>query len=151
MKPIASLFAVALAAMLSACTLRPPVSGEERAIDSTALAPELVQGVAAAAPFCLHVRYHNAFFVVMSDTRVDAWVTEGACATAGARRQVDAVRVSWRNDWYDTQDTHQCTQSDVCSVNDANLIAGRNIRCASAHARHGNQVAFISTDQSACH
>jgi len=135
--------------MLSACTLRPPVSGEERAIDSATLSPDLAQGL-VSAPFCLHVRYHNAFFVAMSDTRADAWVTEGACATAGARRQVDAVRLSWRHDWYPTQNTRQCLNTDNCSNNDANVIEGRNIRCASAQARHGNQTAFISTDQALC-
>jgi hypothetical protein len=151
MKPIAApILALALATALSACTLRPPVSGEERAIDSATLTPELAQGV-VAAPFCLHVRYHNAFFVAISDTRADAWVTDGSCATEGARRPVDAVRVTWRNDWYDTQDTRQCMQTDFCSVNDANVAPGRNIRCASAQARHGNQVAFITTDQGICH
>jgi hypothetical protein len=153
MKPHAALLALALAlaSMLGACTLRPPISGEERAIDSTTLAPELAPGMAAAAPFCLHVRYHNAFFVAMSDTRADAWVTEGTCASAGARRQVDTVRLSWRHDWYDTQKTRQCQNTDVCSNNDANVIEGRNIRCVAANAQQGNQVAFITTDQAACH
>lgn len=150
MKPIAVLLAIPLASVLCACTLRPPVSGEERAIDSTPLPAELMQGL-LEKPFCLHIRYHNAFFVAMSDTRVEAWVTDGTCATAGARRQVDALRLSWRNDWYDTQNTRQCLQTDICSVNDANVIEGRNIRCASAQARHGDQMAFISTDQTVCH
>lgn len=139
-----------LSALLSACTLRPPLSGEERTIDSVTLAPDLVQG-AVAQPFCLHLSYHNTFFVVGSDNRTEAWITDGPCATPGPKRAVESLRLSWWNDWYDSQQTRQCLQSDVCSVNDQNAVEGRNIRCASAQARQGNQTAFITTDQAVCH
>jgi hypothetical protein len=134
---------------LAACTLRPPVSGEERMADSTTLTPDLAQGT--APPFCLHLRYHNAFFVTMSDARTEAWVTEGRCDAQGGRRMVEAIRLSWWNDWHDTQNNRQCLNTDNCSINDTNVIVGQNIRCASAQARHGNQVAFITTDEAVCH
>lgn len=140
---------IPLLSLLAACTLRPPMSSETHMVDSVSLTPEIAQGV-LAAPFCLHLRYNNQFFVAYSDNRVDAWVTDGACATQGARRTVDSVRLSWRHDWYDTQQTRQCIQTDGCRIDDQNVIEGRNVRCASAQARAGNQTAFVTTDQALC-
>ena len=152
MKPSAVLAFLSLAAatLLSACALRPPFSSEEREVESATLAPDLAQGV-TATPFCLHLRYHNAFFVVASDSRTEAWVTEGACASKGGRRAVETLRLSWWQDLYDTQRTRQCLQTDRCDINEQNAIEGRNTRCASAQATQGNQSAFITTDQNVCH
>lgn len=87
-----------------------------------------------------------------SDSRTEAWITDGLCgSTGGARRPVESLRLSWRNDWYDTQTNRQCLQTDSCRMNDQNVIEGRNIRCASAQARDGNQAAFLTTDHAVCH
>lgn len=119
-------------------------------VDSVSLRTDLAQGV-TGQPFCLHLRYSNEFYVAYSDSRTEAWVTEGSCASNGARRPVEGLRVSWWNDWYDTQRNRQCLRTDSCRMNDQNLVEGRNIRCASAQARDGNQSAFITTDQTVCH
>lgn len=143
--------ALALAVlMLPACALREPYSSEQRAIDSVTLSPPLAQGV-EAAPFCLHLRYNNAFFAIASESRTEAWVTDGPCHTPGAKRVVDTLRVSWRHDFQDARGTRQCHDTDTCIANEQHVIEGRNIRCASAHARHGNQTAFVTTDQAICH
>ena len=138
------------AALLSACALPEPYSEAEVAVDSVTLATELAQGV-EAAPFCLHLRYDNAYFGVASESSAEAWVTEGSCKEPGARRQVDNVRVSWRHDYQDIQATRQCVDTDRCRNHDQHIIEGRNIRCASAQARQGNQTAFVTTDQAYCH
>lgn len=150
--PLLALATVAaLAASLAACTLRPPVSSQELMIDSVTLDPALAQGV-TAKPFCLHLRYSNEFYVAYSDSRTEAWITEGACSDPnGAKRAVEGLRLSWWNDWYDTQTNRQCLQTDACRMNDQNVIEGRNIKCASAQARDGNQTAFLTTDHAACH
>lgn len=141
----------ALSAGLAACTLRPPSSSEELMIDSVTLAEPLAQGV-TAKPFCLHLRYTNEFYVAYSDSRTEAWVTEGPCSDANAaKRSVEGLRLSWWNDWYDTQTNRQCLQTDACRMNDQNVIEGRNIKCASAQARDGNQTAFLTTDHAVCH
>ncbi|TAK85761.1 MAG: hypothetical protein EPO09_20075 [Aquabacterium sp.] len=141
----------ALAGALTACTLRPPESSEELMVDSMTLTPELAQGI-TAKPFCLHLRYSNEFYVAYSDSRTEAWITEGRCDSAKAdKRRVDGIRLSWWNDWYDTQTNRQCLDTDACRMNDQNVVEGRNIRCASAQARDGNQTAFITTDHAVCH
>ena len=150
MKPLTALLIAALAILLTACTLRPPQSGEERMIDSVALSPELSQGV-VATPFCLHLRYSNKFFVIYSDTHSEAWVTDGTCATNGARRSVEGLRLSWWNDWHHAHEHRQCDGVDTCRVSAQNVVEGQNIRCASAQARDRNQTAFITTDQTVCH
>lgn len=150
LRPALALSMVCLTA-LGACTLRPPSSSEELMVDSTSLSPELAQGV-VAKPFCLHLRYANDFYVAYSDSRTEAWVTEGRCDDAQAtKRAVERLRVSWWNDWYDTQSNRQCTQTDACRMNDQNVVEGRNIRCASAQAHDGNQIAFLTTNQAVCH
>jgi len=149
MKLLGPTLSIALLTLLCACTLRPPMSSEEHMIDSVSLTPEIAQGV-IATPFCLHLRYNNQFFVAYSDNRTEAWVTDGACATPGARRPVDSVRLSWRYDWYDTQQTRQCMQTDGCRIDEQNVVEGRNVRCAAAQARAGNQTAFVTTDQAFC-
>ncbi|RTL26711.1 MAG: hypothetical protein EKK47_20655 [Burkholderiales bacterium] len=142
---------VLAAAALTACTLRPPASSEEMMIDSVSLSPELARGV-VAKPFCLHLRYSNEFYVAYSDSRTEAWTTEGQCGDEKAtRRLVESLRLSWWNDWYDTQTNRQCLQTDACRMNDQNVVEGRNIKCASAQARDGNQTAFITTNQAVCH
>lgn len=120
-------------------------------VDSVSLSPELARGV-VATPFCLHLRYSNEFYVAYSDSRTEAWTTEGHCGDEKAtRRPVETLRLSWWNDWYDTQTNRQCLQTDACRMNDQNVVEGRNIKCASAQARDGNQTAFITTNQSVCH
>jgi hypothetical protein len=138
-----------VALLLSACAVRPIVSGEEHKVDSTALTPDLTQGV-SSAPFCLHLHHQNTFLAVHSDNLVEAWITEGSCQNAGKPMAVDAIRVTLRYDWYDTQTTRQCLQSERCVFHEKHLVEGRNIRCASAQARQGNQTAFITTDQALC-
>jgi hypothetical protein len=152
MRPLLLLLsAAALASTLAGCTLRPPESGEEHMIDSVTLTPELAQGI-TAKPFCLHLRYSNEFYVAYSDSRTEAWVTDGRCDSAPAdKRRVDGIRLSWWNDWYDTQTNRQCLNTDGCRMNDQNVVEGRNIRCASAQARDGNQTAFVTTDHAVCH
>lgn len=153
LRPALVMCALAIPALLSftACTLRPPASSEELMIDSVTLTPDLAQGV-TGKPFCLHLRYSNEFYVAYSDSRTEAWITDGQCSeTGGARRPVESLRLSWRNDWYDTQTNRQCLQTDTCRMNDQNVIEGRNIRCASAQARDGNQTAFLTTDHAVCH
>ncbi len=152
MRPLLpTLTLAALACALTACTLRPPESSEELMVDSVTLAPELAQGI-VAKPFCLHLRYSNEFYVAYSDSRTEAWVTEGRCDSAKAdKRRVDGIRLSWWNDWYDTQTNRQCLDADACRMNDQNVVEGRNIRCASAQARDGNQTAFLTTDHTVCH
>jgi hypothetical protein len=139
----------AAALLLSACALREPYSSEERHVDSVTLAPALSQGI-EAAPFCLHLRYNNAFFAVASESRTEAWITDGPCAQSGAQRQVEALRISWRHDFHDSQMTRQCLDIDRCVSNEQHVIEGRNIHCASAQARQGNQTAFVTTDQANC-
>lgn len=152
MKPLFYLLTAATVATasLQGCALREPYSSEERAIDSVTLAPTLAQGV-ETAPFCLHLRYNNAFFAVASESRTEAWVTEGRCSESGRQRQVDFLRISWRHDFQDARATRQCADTDRCIANEQHVIEGRNIRCASAQARHGNQTAFVTTDQAVCH
>lgn len=152
MRPLLpTLTLAALACALAACTLRPPESSEELMVDSVTLTPELAQGI-TAKPFCLHLRYSNEFYVAYSDSRTEAWVTEGRCDSAKAdKRRVDGIRLSWWNDWYDTQTNRQCLDTDACRMNDQNVVEGRNIRCASAQARDGNQTAFLTTDNAVCH
>jgi hypothetical protein len=139
-----------LAGLLSACTLRPPKSAEEQMVDSVTLSPDVARGVVAPA-FCLHLRYSNTFLVGFSDSRTEAWVTDGRCASKGARRELESIRVSWWYDWDDTQSTRQCLQADGCRVNEQNALIGRNVRCASAQAHEGNQTAFVTTDHAVCH
>jgi hypothetical protein len=156
MKPFAppakAAFAITIVAamLVSACALREPYNHDERAVDSVSLAPALAQGL-ETAPFCLHLRYDNAFFAVASESRTEAWITEGSCGQAGAKRQVETLRISWRHDFYDHQLTRQCLDTDRCLNNDQHVVEGRNIRCASAQARQGNQTAFVTTDQAVCH
>lgn len=145
----ALLCATSLVACLNGCTLRPVERTEEMAIDSSALGPELSQAQ-ATAPFCLHLRYGNTFAVAYSHNRREAWVTDGSCASKGAPRVVEALRVNWKLDWYDTQHTRACMGSDRCAIEERNIIEGRNIGCASAAARVGNQTAFLSTDTARC-
>lgn len=147
--PLIALLMIA-AALMSACALPEPYSSEERAVDSITLAPALAQGV-EAAPFCLHLRFNNAYFAVASESRTEAWVTDGRCNEAGASRDVESLRISWRHDFQDAQATRQCLHAARCLANELRAVEGRNIRCASAQARHGNQTAFITTDQSRCH
>jgi hypothetical protein len=141
---------VALAA-LGGCALRPPFSSEEVKIDSEALPLNLVMGGAVAQPFCLHVLYRNAFYVLYSDTRAEAWVTDGSCASEGKHRTVSGIKLSWHHDApWDTQVNRQCLQTDTCRMNEQNIIEGKNIRCAAALVVEGNQSAFVSTDLKAC-
>jgi hypothetical protein len=144
------LLSIVLGGALAACTLRPPQSAEEHMVDSLTLPGNLTRGV-VAAPFCLHLRYSNAFYVGYSDSRTETWVTDGSCASKGARRALESVRVSWWYDWDDTQSNRQCLNADGCRINEQNAIMGRNIRCASAQAHEGNQTAFVSTDHAVCH
>lgn len=145
------LVTLGLPTLLAACTLRPPASAEELMVDSVTLSPALAQGV-VAKPFCLHLRYSNDFYVLYSDNRTEAWITDGPCSDAqGARRRVAHIRLSWWHDWYDTQSNRQCLDHDICRMNDTQVIEGRNIRCASAQARDGNQTAFLTTDHTRCH
>jgi hypothetical protein len=148
-KPSLALLMTASALLLTACALPQPYSSEERAVDSVTLAPTIAQGV-EAAPFCLHLRYNNAYFAVASESRTEAWITEGTCSQTGAARKVDTLRISWRHDFYDSQMTRQCVDTDRCVANLQHVLEGRNIACASAQARQGNQTAHITTDQAAC-
>jgi hypothetical protein len=150
MKALLTLLGSLLFALTAGCALRPPASSEELTIDSVALSQELAQGV-TAAPFCLHLRYANVFYIAYSDTRTEAWVTDGRCASNGARREVEGLRLSWLHDWKDTRVTRQCLHTDTCRINEQHIVEGRNIRCAAAQARDGNQTAFASTNQAACH
>jgi len=148
-RPAALLAALLATALLSACALPWPYSQAEVAVDSVTLAPELAQSV-TAPPFCLHLRYDNAYFAIASESSAEAWITEGRCADAGPARQVDTLRVSWRHDYQDAQGTRQCLDTDRCRNHDQHIVDGRNIRCASAQARQGNQTAFVTTDHAAC-
>ncbi len=134
---------------LSACAVRPLSDGEEHMIDSVSLAPDLVRGI-STEPFCLHLRHQNSFIAVRSANQVEAWVTAGTCQSAGKPMTVDAIRVTLRFDWYDTQTTKQCLQTERCLFKEQHVGEGRHMRCASAQARQGNQTAFISTDQVWC-
>jgi hypothetical protein len=146
---LARLAALLPALALSACALRPMSSDEVHTVDSITLTPDLVQGV-SAEPFCLHLRHQNSFAVVRSVNQAEAWVTSGTCQSAGKPVAVDAIRVTLRFDWYDTQTTRQCLQTERCVFHEQHVGEGRHIRCASAQARQGNQTAFISTDQAWC-
>lgn len=150
MKPFMLLPTVLILSSLGACALRPPSSSEEHMIDSVSLRPDLAQGV-TSPPFCLHLRYHNQFLLAYSDTRTESWITDGSCASKGARRVVETIRLSWRHDWHDKQASRLCLQSDGCRINEQHVVAGRNIHCASTQARDGNQTAFVTTDHAACH
>lgn len=141
---------VALSA-LTACALRPPASSEELTADSQALPLSVVAGGVVSPPFCLHVLYRNTFYAIVSDNRAEAWVTDGSCASQGARRVVNGIRLSWRHDApWDTQSNRQCLRTDTCRNHEQNVIEGKNIRCAAARVSEGNQTAFISSDQTAC-
>jgi hypothetical protein len=135
---------------LAGCTVLQPQSAEELKVDSLTLRGELTRGV-VAAPFCLHLRYTNAFWVAYSDAVTEAWVTDGSCASQGARRAVDAVRLGWWQDGDTVQLNRQCLRAEGCRVSEQNLVVGRHIRCASAVAQEGNQTAFLTTNHNACH
>jgi len=173
--------AAALAcALLSACVLRPPQSSEETMVDSVIPGDAVGAGV-TGRPFCLHLRYRNHFFSAYSDSRVEAWISDGSCtasanmpasasaeassaasapasplaraasATLPAKRQVGTLRIGWWYDWEDHQKNRQCLATDRCDIDAQNLILGRNIRCAVAQATDGAYTAFVTTDVTGCH
>jgi hypothetical protein len=139
---------LAVAAPLSGCAIYPLDAAQEVEVDSIALAPRLTYGV-VATPFCLHLKYQNGFKVVYSDHQAEAWVTDGSCASKGARRKLETLALSWRYDTYTQQDKF-CGNADTCTMNEHRILEGRLLQCVSARAREGDQSAFISTDQAAC-
>jgi hypothetical protein len=160
--------ALACCALLSACVLRPPQSSEEATVDSVIPGDAVGAGV-TGRPFCLHLRYRNHFFSAYSDSRVEAWVTDGSCAAPvnvptsaaasapasapppPAKRQVGTIRIGWWYDWEDHQKNRQCLVTDHCEIDAQNVILGRNIRCAVAQVADGPYTAFITTDAAVCH
>lgn len=146
------MLALGMVLALSACTLRPPHSSEEFTADSQSLPPSVVAGGVVSPPFCLHIRYRNTFYGLYSDTRAEAWTTEGPCASTGARRVVDKLLLGWRHDapWDTQQQQRQCMRTDVCSNHAQDVIEGKNMRCVMARATDGNQSAYLSSDQTAC-
>jgi len=141
--------ATLLLASLSGCTLRPVTQQHETQIDSVTLANEATAGV-GGTPFCLHLRHGNRFLVAYSHNQVEAWVTDGRCADKGPERAVDAIRLNWRADLRDSQEGRQCMQTDRCIHTENNVVEGKFFRCATAAARHGNQAAYISSDEARC-
>ncbi len=159
-------------ALLGGCVLRPPQSSEETMVDSV-IPGEAVGAGVTGRPFCLHLRYRNHFFSAYSDSRVEAWVTDGRCTppavvtavaasspasaavaptvAAPAKRQVGSIRIGWWYDWEDHQKNRQCLATDRCDVDAQNVILGRNIRCAVAQVADGPYTAFITTDVTVCH
>jgi hypothetical protein len=161
--------ALACCALLSACVLRPPQSSEETMVDSVIPGDAVGAGI-TGKPFCLHLRYRNHFFSAYSDSRVEAWVTDGSCtppppvaatspasaavastALAPAKRQVGTLRIGWWYDWEDHQKNRQCMATDHCEVDAQNVILGRHIRCAVAQVADGPYTAFVTTDITVCH
>ena len=134
---------------LTGCTLRPMHQQSEMQIDSVTMSQEATAGV-SGTPFCLHLRHDNEFFVAYSRNKVEAWVTEGRCTDNGPERSVDAIRLNWRADLRDSQEGRQCMQSGRCTHTEQNVIEGKFFRCATAAARHGNQAAYISSDEARC-
>jgi hypothetical protein len=145
---ITALPCLAILASLNGCALPPLDSAQEVQVDTVTLSPRLTYGV-TATPFCLHLRHHSGFKVVYSDHAVEAWATDGSCASKGARRSIDTLALSWRYDSY-TQQDRLCGNADTCTMADKRVIEGRVIQCASARAREGDQSAFVSTDQARC-
>jgi len=140
-----------LACLLAAgCTLRPPFSGETHQVDSVTL-PDPLTGGASAPPFCLHLRYHNAFFGLASDTRVEAWTTAGRCDSDGGKQAVHTLQLNWWLDWHDRRESRQCIETDHCGNNQQDIVTAHHVRCAWASALLGNQLAFVSTDEVQCH
>lgn len=139
---------LALSLLMGGCALYPRDQSQEVQVDSVTLNPRLTYGV-TSTPFCLHLSFRNRFQYVYSEHKVDAWTTDGSCAAAGARRVVDTLALSWRDETY-TQQDKQCMAGDHCTMAEQRVVEGRTLRCASARARTGDQSAFISTDQAAC-
>lgn len=142
------LIAMSLGLALGGCALYPLDAAQELQVDAVTLAPKLSYGV-TATPFCLHLRHHSGFKVVYSEHAVEAWATDGSCATKGARRSIDTLALSWRYDSYPQQDK-LCGNADTCTMADKRIIEGRMIQCVSARARDGDQSAFLSSDLARC-
>lgn len=136
-------------ASLTGCTLRPMHQQREIQVDSVTLSVEATAGV-GGTPFCLHLRHDNEFFVAYSRNQVEAWVTDGRCTDNGPERTVDAIRLNWRADLRDSQEGRQCMQTGRCTHTENNVIEGKFFRCTTAAARHGNQAAYISSDEARC-
>lgn len=134
---------------LSGCTVRPPLGAQEVEVDSVTLEPQHTGGV-GGSPFCLHLRQAHTFLVGYSANRIEAWVSDGSCASKGARRVVDAVRLHWRTEWPEANNARQCMAADGCSVSAHDIVIGQFVQCATATARQGNQTAFISNDTIRC-
>jgi hypothetical protein len=141
--------AIGVVGILSGCSIRPPQNESEVRIDSVTV-PQANVGPAVAAPFCLHLRHRNLFLVAYSRNSVEAWVTDGSCDSKGAARSVDGIRLHWRADLHQAQEARHCMVTDRCAHTEQNAIEGRFIRCATASARQGNQVAYVSSDEARC-
>ncbi|MBP7566057.1 MAG: hypothetical protein KA795_08620 [Burkholderiaceae bacterium] len=144
--PLATAFVAVM--LVSGCANRQPSSAEIR-IQSTPAPGALAVG-STPAPFCLHIRYANAYeFGVMTHNDAQAWVMDGDCATAGARRAVAAIDLRWRYQ-YDSTGSQGCVATDSCAIADRNYGEGRRLACVAATARDPGWVASGSTDWHAC-
>lgn len=142
---------ICMVVALTACTVRPPVSSEEKMVDSISTTQGPVSGP-PAAPFCLHVRYANTFWAAYSTNQAEAWVTAGKCADKGTEaRPVPHLRLTWHNDWYDKRESRSCPSTDRCVNSERNVLEGHNIHCVAASAQDGDQTAFVTTDLVQCH
>ena len=138
-----------LASLTQACTLRPMSQQATLQVDSTTLTGDIA-GAAQARPFCLHLAHDDRFWVVYSHIGLKAWATEGRCSEAGAERVLDAIQLSWQQDWNDAHHHKACANADRCEVSAHDVIAGQALVCAAARARVGNQVAMVTTNAVRC-
>lgn len=105
---------------------------------------------AQAEPFCLHIRHQDQFRAAYGKQQVEAWVTDGNCGTDGSARTVDALHVSWLPQWPANRDTRSCQESSRCGTGDRLMAPAQPVVCASARARVGNQVGFVTTNAARC-
>ncbi|NBD21820.1 hypothetical protein GTZ97_14245 [Aquabacterium fontiphilum] len=137
------------AALLSGCALPQLSQDAEHRAPSQSLSVELIS-TAHAQPFCLRLRHQDQFRGAYGKQQIEASVTDGGCDTDGAARRVDALHVSWLPRWPANRETRSCHDAERCATGEQLVAPGQPLVCASARARVGNQVAFVTTDVARC-
>jgi len=131
------------------CASKSDESGQEVRVDSVPL-PLDKSSTDTGRPFCLHVRFENRAYLAYSNSHSKAWITDGRCDSAGPRRSVESMRLIWTYDTADNTSSRSCFAMDNCQFNERNIVVQRQLQCAAASAKDGQQAAVLSTNPALC-